>query len=448
LSTPGHGEGVGLSAGAGPALVVGLQWGDEGKGKIVDLLCEHFDAVVRYNGGANAGHSVVIDGRRFALHLLPTGILRPGAAAIISHGVVVDPSRLIEELDGLSAQGIDVSGLSISEQAHVVTPYHVWEDECREKVAGIDREGEIGTTRRGIGPCYADKALRSTAIRMGDLSRPDVLRSRLRAACAFKRAIFEHFAPERLDALDPDVLAGPLLEAGERLGPSIRDTTSQLHDLLDAGCRVLFEGANAILLDLDLGTFPYVTSSSCGVGGIGSTGVPPQRIRRVVGIAKAYCTRVGRGPMPTELTDELGERIREAGAEFGTTTGRPRRVGWLDLVALRYAARVNGATEIALTKLDVLGGVDTLRLCVGYRNASGEDLEFRADAGRLGEVAPVWKDIEGFPSESLGAARRWGELPAAARAYVEEIERFVEVPIRIIGVGPERESCVVREENS
>jgi len=431
------------------AAVVGMQWGDEGKGKVIDRLAADMDAVVRYNGGANAGHTVVVGEETFAVHLVPTGVFHPGARAIIAHGVAVDPFRLIDEIDGLSARGVDLTGLLVSSRAHVVAPYHIWEDEARERVAeeALTGEGEIGTTRRGIGPCYADKALRIPAIRVGDLLRANVLRSRVSTACSLKLPLFERFAPERAALLDPDAIVRSLLVAGERLRPLVTETTELVLDLLDGGARVLFEGANATLLDVDLGTFPYVTSSSCGVSGIGSgAGVPPQRVNPVIGVAKAYTTRVGRGPMPTELTGDVGDRIRECGAEFGTTTGRPRRTGWLDLVALRYAVRVNGVTELALTKLDVLGGFDGLRVCVGYHTeGGGTEGRFIADGGELERLRPVWKDMPAFPSEPVEAARRWDELPEAARAYVQEVERFVGVPVGLIGVGPERDQCLRRE---
>lgn len=431
--------------------VVGLQWGDEGKGKVVDLLADAHDATVRYNGGANAGHSVVVGGERYALHLIPSGILAKGKPAVVGNGVVVDPEKLLEERAGLEKRGVDVSGLVISDRAHVVLDYHKIEDGLREDMLNAARAessggsgpGQIGTTRRGIGPAYADKVNRATALRMGDLVRPEVVRERVTLACRLKNAMLSglssSFAP-----LDADAIADRAIRAGELLGPSIRDTTYLLHDMLAQGKRLLFEGANATLLDVDHGTYPFVTSSSCSVSGIGpGTGVPPNRLARIIGVAKAYSTRVGSGPMPTELFDAVGEGIRQRGREFGTTTGRPRRVGWLDLVAVRYSAMINGATGIALTLLDVLSGVDRPRVCVAYRTPEGRTDRFIPDGSRLGLVEPQYKELPTI-EPGLTECRQFDDLPANARRYVAYVEEFVGVPVVIVGVGPGREQSLVR----
>jgi adenylosuccinate synthase len=433
--------------------VVGLQWGDEGKGKVVDLLADAHDATVRYNGGANAGHSVVVAGERYALHLIPSGILARGKPAVIGNGVVVDPEKLIEERSGLERRGVDVSGLVVSDRAHVVLDYHKIEDALREDMLSAARTGapgaagsgpgQIGTTRRGIGPAYADKVNRATALRMGDLVRPDVVRERVALACRLKNAMLAGLSAS-FQPLDERSIADRAIEAGRLLGPSIKDTTYLLHDMLAQGKRLLFEGANATLLDVDHGTYPFVTSSSCSVAGIGpGTGVPPARLSRAIGVAKAYSTRVGSGPMPTELFDAVGEGIRQRGREFGTTTGRPRRVGWLDLVAVRYSAMVNGATGIALTLLDVLSGVDHPRVCIAYRTPEGRTDRFIPDGARLAAVEPEYVELPTI-EPGLPECRRFEDLPANARRYVAYVEEFVGVPVLIVGVGPGREQSLVR----
>lgn len=427
------------------SAVVGLQWGDEGKGKVVDLLAGGFDAVVRYNGGANAGHSVVVKGERYALHLVPSGILYPGKLAIIGNGVVVDPEVVLKEIDGLSSRGVDVSGLVISDRAHVVMPYHKAEDVAREEMRAFtgapglhsaDSHKAIGTTKRGIGPCYADKAYRSTAVRVGDLLRPDALRKKLEPTCFIKNALLKGLgssstftAQEMLD------WAVPL---GRRLAPSIRDTTYLLHDMLNGGKRLLFEGANAALLDVDHGTHPFVTSSNTTVLGIPSgTGIPGSSIERVIGVAKAYSTRVGNGPLPTEQINDIGNRIRERGREFGTTTGRPRRVGWLDLVAVRYSAMLNGVTHLSVMLLDVLSGLDELKVCTAYSIDGEQTVRFPPDADLLDRARPVYKTLPGFGDE-ITEVRRRGDLPSGARAYLDLIEQTVGIPIGVVSVGPDR----------
>jgi len=430
--------------------VVGLQWGDEGKGKLVDLLAERHDAVVRYNGGANAGHSIEVGGQRIALHLVPSGILYPGKLAVIGNGVVVDPEALVQELDMLGSRGVDTSGLIVSDRAHVVMPYHKLEDELREQelrtlesrrgtggVGRVIRSGEIGTTKRGIGPAYADKAQRSSAIRMGDLLRADVLRGKLELACVFKNALLDGLGGGH-PRYDPGELESWLRPLGERIGPLIADTVYRVHGVLDGGGRVLFEGGNATLLDVDHGTYPWVTSSSASVLGTGSgSGVPASRIDRVLGVCKAYTTRVGAGPMPTELEGAIAERIRERGREYGTTTGRARRVGWLDLVALRYSAMVNGATGLVLTMLDVLSGLDEIRVCTGYVVDGARTDRFVPDGHVLNGVECEYESLGGF-DEPLDDVRRRSELPTNAARFVAYIEQQVGVPVELISVGPER----------
>jgi len=438
--------------------VVGLQWGDEGKGKLVDRLAGTpgvFDAVVRYNGGANAGHSVVVEGVRYALHLVPSGILAPGSLAVIGNGVVVDPERLIEEIDGLSARGVDTSSLVLSSRAHVVMPYHKAEDGLREELlqaSPVDASSPsknviaaIGTTRRGIGPAYADKVQRATAIRVGDMLRPELLRSKLDMICGLKNSVFRALHPDEPEVFDAGAIAERMGELGRRLRPMIKDTAYLLNGLDQEGKTILFEGANATMLDVDHGTFPYVTSSNASSLGIGpGTGVPPQKIGRVIGVVKAYSTRVGGGPMPTELHDATADRIRERGREFGTTTGRPRRVGWIDLVALRYAAIVSGATELGLTLLDVLAGFDELRLCTAYATPEGRTERFLPDGFELAEAEPIYETMPGFCEEITGV-RSFDDLPGPACRYVERIESFVGVPVRTIGVGPDREQTIERD---
>lgn len=425
--------------------VVGLQWGDEGKGKAIDLLAPGYQAVVRYNGGANAGHSVVIAGKRHALHLIPSGVFHPGVAAIIGNGVVVDPEALLKEMDALAASGIDLSGLKVSANAHVVLPYHKLEDALREHLlTGVVGGESIGTTKRGIGPAYSDKASRSGAVRMGDLIRPEVLRRIIERVVPVKNAMLRALDPEA-EPIDDGAILAAASAWGVRLAPHLTDSTSLVQDLMDAGGRVLIEGANATLLDLDHGTFPFVTSSNCSALGVcAGSGIAPKRLSRVIGVAKAYCTRVGGGPFPTEQNNADGDRIRERGREYGTTTGRPRRCGWLDLVALRYAVRLNDADGIALTLLDVLSGFGELAVCVAYEINGKRTERFVPDAETLSQARPVYERLPGFDGDISGV-RRFADLPDSARGYVEFIERFAGAPINLIGVGPDRTQTIVRE---
>jgi adenylosuccinate synthase len=420
--------------------VVGLQWGDEGKGKIVDLLAAEHDAVVRYNGGANAGHSILVGDERYALHLIPSGILYPGKAAIIGNGVVVDPEKLVEEIEGLQSRNVDTSGLVVSNRAHVVMPYHKAEDRLRERLLSESQGNGIGTTLRGIGPCYAEKCLRAGAVRMADLLDEAELRRKVEIACASRKA---WFASEGEDgAADTAAIVKLMSELGNRLRGMIQDTTYLLHEKANAGQRLLFEGGNATLLDLDHGTFPYVTSSSCSALGIGAgTGMPPQRIGKILGIMKAYQTRVGKGPLPTELTDSVGDTIRERGREFGTTTGRPRRIGWLDLVAARYAALVNGVTGLSVMMMDVLSGLDELKVCTAYEIDGERTERFLPDAAALDRVTPVYENCESWSKDVTGA-REIADLPPAARAYLDRIESWIGVPVEIASVGPDRAQTI------
>ena len=429
--------------------VVGLQWGDEGKGKIVDVLTAGHDVIVRYNGGANAGHTVVVGDQRYALHLIPSGILYPDKSCVIGNGVVVDPEKLIQEMEGLEARGIKVgTNLVISDRAHVVMPYHKEQDAALEEYLSGVTAGErgnlsIGTTRRGIGPAYADKIHRSTAIRMGDLLDADYLASRLQVICRLRTEELKALGVQA-PPLDPAALTARYAALGERLRPHIRDTVYHLHDCQRAGRSLLFEGANACLLDIDHGTYPYVTSSNCSTAGIHSgTGIPGRSLQRVIGIMKAYSTRVGAGPFPTELLDQTGSTIRERGREYGTTTGRPRRCGWLDLVAVRYSAMVCGATEIACTLFDVLTGFDELRICTHYRLADGTVTDrFIPDAKRLEGATPVYSTFKGWTEQVSDLPDR-AALPQAARDYLDAVEQHVGVPVSMVSVGPERTQTLV-----
>lgn len=428
--------------------VVGLQWGDEGKGKVIDLLAGGFAAVVRYNGGANAGHSVVIAGRRHALHLLPSGMFHPGVTSVIANGVVIDLEVLARELNAIRPLLDREPDLLVSDRAHLVMPWHKEEDAIREQLlAGPDESGRdrsIGTTRRGIGPAYADKAHRATAVRVGDLLRPDSLRQKIARIAELKNRMLGAVGSAAFAPFDAGSVTDSTLRAAECLRGRIADTTDLLHRFVRDGRPLLFEGANATLLDVDHGTFPFVTSSSCSTLGIPpGTGLPGRHVGRVIGVMKAYSTRVGGGPFPTELTDETGQRIRDKGREYGTTTGRPRRCGWLDLVAVRYSAMINGATGLAIMLLDVLSGLDELRVCTGYRIGGEVTHRFPPDAEALAEVEPVFETLPGFGGD-LTTAQSFEELPEGARRYVRFIEEAVGVPAQLVSVGPDREQTIRR----
>jgi adenylosuccinate synthase len=421
-------------------VIVGAQWGDEGKGKITDLLAEQADAVVRFQGGNNAGHTIVRDGEEWKLHLIPSGILYPGKRCVIGNGVVIDPRVLIEELDALRARRIDVSGLRVSANAHLIMPYHLLLDSAGETRLG---SLQIGTTRRGIGPCYADKAAR-LGIRVQDLLDEKILKKKIVAAMEPKRLSLRPF--EKDPSLDLRTMTEEYLTFGHRLEQHIADTAKLMWEMLDDGKRIIFEGAQGAMLDIDHGTYPFVTSSNpvAGAACVG-TGVGPKSIDEVWGIAKAYTTRVGAGPFPSELGDATGELIRERGGEFGTTTGRARRVGWLDLVALRYAARLNTLTALVITKLDVLSGLERINVCTSYagaEEASFEDFPYHQTV--LHHATANLTELPGW-SEDLGECRSFSDLPAGAREYLDLVAEHVGAPIALVGVGPGREQVIWTE---
>jgi adenylosuccinate synthase len=415
-------------------VIVGAQWGDEGKGKIVDLLSERADIVVRCQGGNNAGHTLVVHGERTVLHLIPSGILHEGKTCVIGPGVVIDPAVLLAEVDALKSRGFlrDDEQLRVSDRAHVILPWHKQLDGLREDAQGGG--GRIGTTRRGIGPCYEAKAAR-VGMRTADLVDERAFGPAFAAAAAYGTALLRAWggAPPDLEAVRAE-----LLVLAKRLRPYVIDTTVLLHEASRRRLRILFEGAQGTLLDLDHGTYPFVTSSSAVSGGACTgAGVGPTFIDAVLGISKAYTTRVGAGPFPSELHGEAGARLREAGSEFGATTGRPRRCGWLDMVVLRHAVRVCGLTSLALTKLDVLSGLHELRVCTGYK-LGGEVLDtMPARRGALDEVEPVYETLPGWTAD-LSGARTWEALPAATRAYVRRVEQLAGVPVALVSVGPGR----------
>jgi len=418
-------------------VIVGAQWGDEGKGKVVDLLAERAEAIIRFQGGNNAGHTIVREGETWKFHLIPSGILYPGKTCIIGNGVVVDPKVLTSEIDGLRARGIDVSGLKVSANAHLIMPYHLLLDQAGEAKLG---KLEIGTTKRGIGPCYADKSAR-LGIRMQDLLDEKILKKKIAAALEPKQLTLRPYAKD--PALDLHSMTEEYLTYGHRLEPHIADTAAMAWDALDSGRIVLFEGAQGALLDIDHGTYPFVTSSNpvAGAACIGA-GVGPKDISEVLGITKAYTTRVGAGPFPSELDDEVGEEIRRRGGEFGTTTGRPRRTGWLDIVALRYAARINGLTQLAVTKLDVLSGFDRIKVATRYRGAEeAEFTTFPYHQSVLHQARAVYEELPGW-TEDIGEARTESDLPQAARDYLAFIAEQIGVPVSLVGVGPGREQVV------
>ncbi len=425
-------------------VVVGAQWGDEGKGKVVDLLTEHAQVVVRFQGGNNAGHTLVVAGQKTVLHLIPSGILHPGKTCVIGNGVVVDPAVLVGEIDNLKAKGFlkDDSHLIISDNAHVIFPWHKLLDTFREKARG---GGAIGTTGRGIGPAYEDKVARR-GIRMRDLLQPERLRKRveerLPAAVEELRELCRQ-ANEPVPALEVAKVVADFSAVGERLRPYVEDASLFLAGQVARGARILFEGAQGTLLDVDHGTYPYVTSSNCVAGNaaVGS-GLGPTTIDKVMGISKAYTTRVGGGPFPTELTDALGEQLRKVGDEYGATTGRPRRCGWLDGVVLRYAVRVNGLSSLALTKLDVLSGIKSLQLCNAYELDGQRITELPGDYEDLGRVKPIYETLPGW-DEKLAGVRTFDELPENAKRYVRRVEEISGVPVTCISVGADRGETVL-----
>ncbi len=416
-------------------VIVGAQWGDEGKGKVVDILTEHADMVVRYAGGPNAGHTLVVGNEKLVVRLVPSGILRAGKECVLAQGMVVDLGRLVSEMDELKTKGhAQVERLRVSDRAHAILPYHILVDGLREQKSG----GAIGTTKRGVGPCYEDKA-RRVGITLGMLRDRESLEKRVSAAIDAWAPTIRDLGSEVPPA--KDVLAS-IEPFRARVLPLLVETSKLVDDALRAGKRVVFEGAQGTLLDVDHGTYPFVTSSSAAAGGACTgVGIGPTRIQRVIGLVKAYCTRVGGGPFPTELNDADGERLRKIGDEFGAVTGRPRRCGWLDLPALRYASRINGLSSIAITKLDVLTGFDELKVCVAYRTPSGETDDFPIDA--LDVSTPIYKTFPGW-TQQLGAARVLDALPETAQAYVKMIEDAAGCGASIVSVGYRRDETIVR----
>jgi adenylosuccinate synthase len=423
-----------------PATVlVGAQWGDEGKGKITDLLASEVDYIVRYQGGNNAGHTVVAGETKLALHLVPSGILRPEVTPVIGDGVVVDPATLLEEMDALAAQGISCERLLVSGNAHLIMPYHQEIDKVAERYLG---RSKLGTTRRGIGPAYGDKAAR-IGLRMQDLLDMKIFGQKLEAALKEKNAVLSKIY-NRLP-LDPKQITEQYEGYAQRLAPYIADTALVLWRALRAGQRVLFEGAQGTLLDVDHGTYPFVTSSNPVAGGASTGGgIGPREISRVIGVAKAYVTRVGSGPFPTEDLGSDGDRMGERGAEFGVTTGRKRRCGWLDGVLLRYAARVNSLSDVFLTKLDVLSGFDTVKVATAYRYQGETYDEFPPHQTIFHKCEPVYEELPGW-SEDISSARTFGDLPETCQSYVRRIEELSGVPVTLVSVGPARDQTVRRE---
>ncbi len=422
-------------------VIVGIQWGDEGKGKIVDLLTSRAEVVVRFQGGNNAGHTLKVGGEQIIVHLIPSGILYPETLNIIGNGLVVDPSILIDEKKQLRSKGhfLKDKQLILSDRAHVIMPYHKIIDLSREELLG---RSKIGTTGRGIGPAYEDKASRM-GIRVGDLLRPETLRKRILAALEEKNFLIEQrYGKPKLDAKQ---ISEEYLNYGKKLAPHITDTAHVLQQRIDGGSRVLFEGAQGTLLDIDHGTYPFVTSSNVVAGNVcAGSGVSPTRIKKVWGVLKAYCTRVGAGGFPTELDNELGEQMRKVGAEFGATTGRPRRCGWLDIVTVNHSIGLNGLTGLALTKLDVLTDISPIKICVGYKLNGKTVRSVPSDIDELEKVEPVYRELRGW-DEPLDECRSFEDLPKHARDYVETIEHLTGVKVTLVSVGPSREQSILRE---
>ena len=419
-------------------VILGTQWGDEGKGKIVDLLTDQVSAVVRYQGGHNAGHTLVIDGEKTVLHLIPSGILREGVMCYIGNGVVLSPEALLKELKQLEARGVPVrERLRISPACPLILPYHVALDQAREKARG---EAKIGTTGRGIGPAYEDKVARR-GLRVADLFHRERFAAKLGEVLDYHNFALQHYY--KVDPIDFQKTLDEAMEFADWLRPLMTDVTARLHELRREGANIMFEGAQGSLLDIDHGTYPFVTSSNTTAGGTATgSGFGPLYLDYVLGITKAYTTRVGSGPFPTELFDEVGARLAERGHEFGSTTGRARRCGWFDAVILRRAIEINSISGLCLTKLDVLDGLDVIRICVGYRNAAGDVLEAPTDADSYIGLEPVYEDMPGWQESTLGIKTIEG-LPAAARAYIARIEELVGAPIDIISTGPDRNETVI-----
>lgn len=420
-------------------VIVGAQWGDEGKGKVIDYLAAEAEVVVRGQGGNNAGHTVVVGDKKYALHLIPSGILYPETINVIGNGVVFDPEGFLKEVEKLEAQGVSTKNIKISDRAHVIFPYHKVIDTLAEKARG---DQMIGTTKKGIGPCYMDKVERS-GIRICDLMDKEVFIQKVTAQIEKKNKIIEKIYDG--EPVDKDKIIQKYLEYAEKIRPYVDDTTVIVYDGVKNNKKVLFEGAQGTLLDIDLGTYPYVTSSHPISGGftIGS-GIGPNMIEEVLGIAKAYTTRVGKGPFVTEEDNETGDKIRVAGNEFGTTTGRPRRCGWFDAVMVKYSARINGMTSIALMLLDVLTGFEKIKICTGYKLGDKVIQNFPASLKDLSKCEPIYEEIEGW-SEDISEAKSFEELPENAKKYIEKIEELIEIPVKIVSIGPKRSETIVRD---
>ncbi|NGQ96101.1 adenylosuccinate synthase [Brevibacillus sp. SYP-B805] len=418
-------------------VVVGTQWGDEGKGKITDYLAESAEVVARYQGGNNAGHTIIFNGNKYKLHLIPSGIFYKDKTCVIGNGMVVDPKALVAELDYLHGFGFSTKNLKISNRAHVIMPYHIKLDGVEEESKGANK---IGTTRKGIGPAYMDKAAR-VGIRIADLLDPEEFERKLARNLAEKNRILEKLY--NTTGFELKEILEEYLGYAEIIRPYVADTSVVLNDAIDRGSRVLFEGAQGVMLDIDQGTYPYVTSSNPIAGGVTiGSGVGPTKIHQVIGVAKAYTTRVGDGPFPTELHDEIGNHIREVGFEYGTTTGRPRRIGWFDSVVVRHARRVSGITGLAITKLDTLSGLDTLRICTAYKYNGTVIEEFPANLNILAKCEPVYEELPGW-KEDITGVRSINDLPENARHYIERITQLTGIPLSIFSVGPDREQTNV-----
>ncbi len=420
-------------------IVVGTQWGDEGKGKIIDILASRAEVVVRSQGGNNAGHTVVNNGETYKLHLIPSGILYPNTLCLIGAGVVLDPKDFISELDGLQERGISTANLKIDTRAHIVMPWHIALDGLSEQFRG---NSDIGTTKRGIGPTYMDKYERC-GIRMYDLVHPEVLAEKIKSTGTLKNKIITEVYGGT--AFDLDAVTAEYTEYGKRLLPFMDDVSVLTFEAHKAGKTIMFEGAQATLLDIDFGTYPYVTSSHpLSAGVCVGTGVGPRVISNIIGVAKAYTTRVGKGPFPTELDDEIGDKIRNVGGEFGTTTGRPRRTGWFDAVIVRHSVRVNGLDALAINKLDTLANIDTLKICVAYKKPDGTIINhFPAALEELEGCTPVYEEAEGF-TEDISSCRSFDELPESCKKYIERLEELCGCPIKMVGVGPDRSQIIER----
>ena len=419
-------------------IVVGTQWGDEGKGKVTDMLASTADVVVRFGGGNNAGHTVIVDDEKFELHIIPSGILYPEKTCVIGNGVVIDPVVLVEEMEGLEKRGISLDNLYISETAHVIMPYHRFLDGLEEKRKGDDK---LGTTGKGIGPTYTDKVSRK-GIRVIDLLDEDRFRKKLEKNLEYKNILLEKIYNE--EPFSVEEIIEEYKPSIEKIRSHVKNTSLLLNEKIKENKKIFFEGAQGTLLDIDYGTYPYVTSSNPTAGGVCTgTGVGPVKIDDVIGVAKGYITRVGEGPFPTELKGEIGEKLREKGNEFGVTTGRPRRCGWLDIPVLKHAVRVNGLTEIVLTKIDILSGFEEIKVCTGYKNGDKVLKEFPANFEILEDYEPIYESFEGW-DEDISKIREYENLPENTKKYIEKIEEMVNTRISIIGIGPGREEAIIK----